>query len=45
MLKYMLYNKNKTWTIVDVTLEKQALICKWVYKIKYNSYGTLDLPM
>ena len=33
---------NKTWTLVDLPPEKNAIGCKWVYKIKYKSDGTVE---
>jgi transposase InsO family protein len=33
---------NETWHIADLPPNKKALGCKWVYKIKYNSDGTVD---
>ncbi|KAL0427096.1 UNVERIFIED_CONTAM: Retrovirus-related Pol polyprotein from transposon RE2 [Sesamum latifolium] len=32
---------NGTWTIEDLPPGKHAIGCKWVYKIKYNSDGTI----
>jgi len=32
---------NGTWTIEDLPAGKKALGCRWVYKIKYNSDGTM----
>ena len=34
--------KNKTWEIVDLPKNKKPVGCKWVYKIKYNSNGTIE---
>ncbi|GKA69167.1 retrovirus-related pol polyprotein from transposon TNT 1-94 [Tanacetum coccineum] len=34
--------QNKTWTIEKLPPHKKALGCKWVYKIKYKSYGTIE---
>ncbi|KAL0361118.1 UNVERIFIED_CONTAM: Retrovirus-related Pol polyprotein from transposon RE1 [Sesamum radiatum] len=34
--------RNGTWTIADLPLGKKAIGCKWVYKIKYNSDGTIE---
>ncbi|PNY08246.1 hypothetical protein L195_g004761 [Trifolium pratense] len=33
---------NGTWTIASLPPGKKALGCKWVYKIKYNSDGTIE---
>ncbi|KAK2976864.1 hypothetical protein RJ640_009315 [Escallonia rubra] len=32
----------ETWEIEDLPLGKKNLGCKWVYKIKYNSDGTVE---
>ncbi|OWY90374.1 hypothetical protein PHMEG_00041516 [Phytophthora megakarya] len=34
--------KNKTWTLVKLPAGKRALACKWVFKRKFNSDGTLE---
>ncbi|GJW18350.1 retrovirus-related pol polyprotein from transposon RE2 [Tanacetum coccineum] len=34
--------QNKTWTIDKLPPNKKALRCKWVYKIKYKSDGTIE---
>ena len=33
---------NGTWTIEDLPLGKKAMRSKWVYKIKYNSDGSIE---
>ncbi|CAH9074985.1 unnamed protein product [Cuscuta europaea] len=33
---------NRTWTMVRLPPGKRALGCRWVYKIKYNSDGTIE---
>lgn len=33
---------NKTWTIEDLPRGKKAIGCKWVYKLKCRSDGTLE---
>ena len=33
---------NGTWVLEDLPPTKKALECKWVYKIKYNSDGTVE---
>jgi Reverse transcriptase (RNA-dependent DNA polymerase) len=34
--------KNKTWTLMSLPKGKKLVGCKWVYKIKYNSDGTIE---
>ena len=33
---------NKTWSIVDLTLGRKPINCKWVYKVKYMSNGSIE---
>lgn len=33
---------NKTWSITNLLKVKHAIGCKWVYKIKYKSDGSID---
>lgn len=33
---------NNTWTITSLWPNHKAIGCKWVFKIKYNSDGTVD---
>ena len=35
-------HKTRTWDLVDLPSEKSAIDCKWVYKIKTRSGGTVD---
>ena len=34
--------KNGTWRLVDPSVGVKPIGCKWVYKIKYNTDGSLD---
>ncbi|KAJ4758369.1 Retroelement pol polyprotein-like [Rhynchospora pubera] len=34
--------RNDTWTIEDLPSGKKAIGCKWVYRIKYHSDGTIE---
>jgi Reverse transcriptase (RNA-dependent DNA polymerase) len=38
----MLWKKNKTWIITQLPKDKKSVGCKWVFKIKYNSDGTVE---
>ena len=33
---------NGTWTLITLAKGKKPIGCKWVYKIKYRSYGTIE---
>ena len=35
-------HKTRTWDLVDLPYGKSAIGCKWVYKIKTQSDGTVD---
>ena len=35
-------HKTGTWDLVDLPSGKYVIGCKWVYKIKTQSYGTID---
>ncbi|KAJ4812579.1 Retroelement pol polyprotein-like [Rhynchospora pubera] len=34
--------RNETWTIENLPPMKKAIGCKWVYRIKYNSDGSIE---
>lgn len=34
--------KNGTWEITELPKGKRAIDCKWVYKIKYRPYGSIE---
>ncbi|XP_074306524.1 uncharacterized protein LOC141641774 [Silene latifolia] len=34
--------RNETWELTDLPVDKKALGCRWVYKIKYKSDGTVE---
>lgn len=33
---------NRTWSMVQLPLGHKAIGCRWVYKIKYNSDGSIE---
>jgi hypothetical protein len=33
---------NRTWELVPLPEGKKAIGCKWVYKVKHNSYGSIS---
>ncbi|GKD90938.1 ribonuclease H-like domain-containing protein [Tanacetum coccineum] len=35
-------NRNRTWIVTDLPLNKKPIGCKWVYKIKYKSNGEIE---
>lgn len=39
-IKYL--EENKTWTIVSLRENKNIVGCKWVYKVKYRSDGSVE---
>ena len=34
--------QNQTWKIVSLPKNEKPVGCKWMYKIKYNSNGTIE---
>lgn len=34
--------ENNTWSLTVLPQGKQVIGCRWIYKIKYNSDGSLD---
>ena len=40
--KYDALIKNETWKLIDPPVGTKPIGCKWVYKNKYRSYGSLD---
>jgi len=34
--------RNETWEIVERPKDKKAVGCRWIYKVKYKTDGTLD---
>jgi len=36
------FNANHTWQLTPLPPRKTSISCKWLYKIKHKSDGTLD---
>ena len=34
---------NNTWTITPLPAGKQAINCKWVYRVKYKADGSTEV--
>ena len=34
--------KNETWTLPDFPPSKKVIGCKWIYRIKYHSDGSIE---
>jgi len=34
---------NQTWTLTTLSVGQKPIGCKWIYKIKYNSDGNVDM--
>jgi len=34
--------RNKTWTIVNFSPNQNAIGCKWVFKVKFKTEGTIE---
>jgi len=37
------FQENKTWYLIDLPARKILTGCKWVYKIKHNTYGIVEI--
>ena len=35
---------NGTWKLVDLPADREAVKCKWVYKLKFNAAGASGKP-
>lgn len=40
--EFQALHNNETWELVPCDPTRNVLGCKWVYKIKYNSDGTVE---
>jgi hypothetical protein len=40
--EYCSLTKNDTWGIVPILKGRKIVICKWVYRTKYASYGSVE---
>lgn len=36
--------QNRTWNIVSLPPGKNVVGCRWIFTLKYNSYGTIESP-
>ena len=34
--------ETKTWDIISLPKDKKPIACNWVYKIKFNAYGSIE---
>lgn len=34
---------NQTWSVVSLCPSQHVMRCKWVYMIKYNAYGSIEM--
>ena len=34
--------KNKTWELVDLPIDKKLVGCKWVFTVKFKGDGSLE---
>ena len=34
--------KNDTWNLVPTSPRKKGIRCIWIYKVKYNAYGSVN---
>jgi histone deacetylase 1/2 len=41
-LQYKALMDNKTWSLVPLPTHRKAIRCKWVFRVKENSYGTVN---
>jgi histone deacetylase 1/2 len=40
--EYSALMKNSTWTLVPLPTGRKAIGCKWIFRIKYNSDGSIE---
>lgn len=40
--EYFALEKNKTWSLVPLPSNRQAIGCKWVFRVKENIDGTMN---
>lgn len=41
--EYQSLLSNSTWTLIDLPPDRNEIGCKWVYKVKYNTDGSVDV--
>eukprot|EP01018_Ginkgo_biloba_P016710 Gb_04681 [translate_table: standard] len=40
--KFYALVRNDTWTLMELPLDKNVIVTKWIYKIKYKYDGSID---
>ena len=40
--KILALEANNTWTITSLPPGKKLIVCKWVYRVKYKSDGSIE---
>ncbi|KAM2064746.1 hypothetical protein FF1_027829 [Malus domestica] len=38
-------NDNQTWSVVDLSKGKRAVVSRWIYKTKFHSNGSIEIHM
>ena len=40
--KIVALESNQTWSLTPLRTHKRAIVCKWVYRVKYKADGTVE---
>jgi hypothetical protein len=40
--EYCSLMENDTWHLVPLPIGRKLIICKWFYRTKYSSYGSVE---